>query len=324
VQEISPAPVVPRLADPLPEPKAAEDIPDYHRGPAVTLLTDPTDYARLSAGYDQAVRARRLATFTGLAVLAVLIVASGWMAEIRPAVFVANLSKFASYLGRIFVLDSGQVVFRDVAEWFWGLKKWSYLILETILVAYLGTLIGAIGAFFLSFLAARNLAGPKTVFGVRRVLEFCRTVPEIVFAMIFVVAFGLGPLPGVLALAIHTMGALGKLFFEATENVDMKPVDGVRATGASWPATVRFAVLPQVMSNFISYTLLRFEINVREAGIMGAVGAGGIGQDLLEAVRKFYYSDVSAILILIIVTVSLIDFGTERLRHRLINLENGR
>jgi phosphonate transport system permease protein len=97
---------------------------------------------------------------------------------------------------------------------------------------------------------------------VRRLLEFCRTVPEIVFALLFVYALGLGPIPGVLAIAIHTVGALGKQFAEVIENIDMKPVDGVRATGSTWVEQIRFAVVPQVLSNFVSYTLLRFEINV--------------------------------------------------------------
>jgi phosphonate transport system permease protein len=136
-----------------------------------------------------------------------------------------------------------------------------------------------------------------------------------------VVAFGLGPLPGVLAIAIHTTGGLGKMCAEVVENIDMKPVDGVTASGASWWQTVRFAVLPQVMSNFASYGLLRFEINVRGAAVMGFVGAGGIGQDMLESIRKFYYSDVSAILLLIILTVAVIDLGTERLRHYLLGRE---
>ena len=131
-------------------------------------------------------------------------------------------------------------------------------------------------------------------------------------------------MPGVLALAIHTLGALGKQFAEVAENVDMKPVEGAIATGASRILAIRFAVLPQVMSNFASYTLLRFEINVRGAAVMGFVGAGGIGQDLMEAVRKFYYSDVSAILLLIITTVVVIDLVTERLRHAIIGLEHGR
>jgi phosphonate transport system permease protein len=159
---------------------------------------------------------------------------------------------------------------------------------------------------------------------VKRLLEFCRTVPEIVFALVFVVAFGLGAIPGVLAIAIHTMGANGKLFTEVVENIDMKPVEGVTATGAGWTRTIRFAVLPQVLSNFASYTLLRFEINVRGASVMGFVGAGGSGQDLVEAIRKFYYTDVSAILILIVLTVVVIDLGTQMLRHRLLGLEKER
>jgi phosphonate transport system permease protein len=129
-------------------------------------------------------------------------------------------------------------------------------------------------------------------------------------------------MPGVLALTLHTLGALGKQFAEVAENIDMKPVEGAISTGASRILSIRFAVLPQVMSNFASYTLLRFEINVRGAAVMGFVGAGGIGQDLMEAVRKFYYSDVSAILLLIITTVVVIDLVTERLRHALIGLEH--
>ena len=148
-------------------------------------------------------------------------------------------------------------------------------------------------------------------------MEFCRTVPDIVFALIFVIAFGLGPMAGVLAIAIHSIGALGKQYAEIVENIDMKPVEGVRSTGASWISCMRFAVLPQVAAGFASYTLLRFEINVREASVMGFVGAGGIGQELLVAIRKFYYSDVSAILLMIIVTVFVIDIGTGSIRGRL-------
>jgi phosphonate transport system permease protein len=130
-------------------------------------------------------------------------------------------------------------------------------------------------------------------------------------------------MPGVLALAIHSMGALGKLFAEVVENIDMRPVEGATSTGANRVTTIRFAVLPQVMSNFTSYALLRFEINVRTAAVMGFVGAGGIGQDLMVAIRKFYYTDVSAILVLIIATVMVIDLLTEQLRHRLIGMERG-
>jgi phosphonate transport system permease protein len=122
---------------------------------------------------------------------------------------------------------------------------------------------------------------------------------------------------GVLALTLHTLGALGKLFTEIVENVDMKPVDGILSTGGSWSESVRYAVLPQVASGFATYGLLRFEINFRGSSIMGFVGAGGIGQELLSAVRKFYYSDVSAILVMIIVTVFILDILTARLLRRL-------
>ena len=149
-------------------------------------------------------------------------------------------------------------------------------------------------------------------------------MPDIVFALLFVAAFGLGPLPGILAISIHSLGALGKLFTEVVENIDMKPVEGVRSTGGNFVEMVRFAVVPQVLANFASYALLRFEINVRSGTVIGIVGAGGIGQDLFVAIRKFYYTDVSAILLMIIVTVALLDLITERIRHRLAHLESGR
>ena len=174
-------------------------------------------------------------------------------------------------------------------------------------------------------LASRNVSPSGIVrFIAIRFCEFGRTVPDIVFALIFVVAFGLGPLAGVLAIALHTSGALGKLFAEVIENIDMKPVEGVQGTGGTWLSQIRFGVLPQVLSNFASYALLRFEVNVRGAAVIGFVGAGGIGQELIVAIRKFYYSDVSAILLMLLVCVMAIDFASERLRYRLLALEQDR
>ena len=213
----------------------------------------------------------------------------------------------------------------DFAEWFWNWDGWLWLLAETLLVAYVGTFLGATIGFVLCFFASANLMKNAVARAlVRRSLEFCRTVPEIVFALLFVYALGLGPIPGVLAIAIHTVGALGKQFAEVVENIDMNPVEGVRATGGSWVEQIRFAVVPQVLSNFVSYTLLRFEINVRGASVMGFVGAGGIGKELLGSIRQFYYSDVSAILLMIIATVVVIDLLTERLRHRLLGIEGRR
>jgi phosphonate transport system permease protein len=277
----------------------------------------------LAAAYaaDVAVKRKRFLLYALFAALAVAI--AGWLAEVDLGLFFSNIHKFPNYIGRIFVLDSGphagQLVIFDIPGWFWGLAKWLKLLADTLLIAYVATVLGALFGFFLCFLAAGNLgvSGPVR-FAVRRILEFCRTVPELVFALVFVIAFGLGPMAGVLAIVVHTTGALGKLFYEVLENIDQKPVEGLIASGASWSKTMRFAVLPQVLSNFVSYALLRFEINVRGASVMGFVGAGGIGQDLMEAIRKFYYPDVSAILLLIIVTVALIDLVTERIRRRFI------
>src|SRR6516165_10377053 len=276
----------------------------------------------LLAAYDASVRVRRRQSFVVLACIVAAVVLSSISAEVSLGKLFANIGNFTSYFGRLVHLDSGALVISDPVEWYWGLGRWLRLLGETLLIAYVGTALGALGAFFLCFLAAANVTPrPWLRIAVRRFCELCRTVPELVFALMFVIAFGLGPMAGVLAVAIHSLGALGKLFAEAVENADMKPVEGVQSTGASWHVAMRFGALPQTMSNFVSYALLRFEINVRGATVMGFVGAGGIGVDLIEAIRKFYYSDVSAILVLIVITVSVIDTATGYVRHRLIGLE---
>ena len=288
---------------------------------AVSILPAP-QLAVLNDAYRKAVARRRLRTlFVVVACFAALFVAA-LGAEVNLRTFIEKIGNFGSYFDRIFTLEAGTRVWTDVNEWFRGWKKWLSLLGETVLISYVGTLIGAVLAFGLNFLAAENTAPSVPLrFAVRRFMEFCRTVPDIVFALIFVIAFGLGPMAGVLAIAIHCVGALGKLYGEIVENIDMKPVEGIRSTGAGWIDCMRFAVLPQVAAGFASYTLLRFEINVRGASVMGFVGAGGIGQELVVAVRKFYYSDVSAILLMIIVTVFIIDIGTGWLRGRLFGKE---
>jgi phosphonate transport system permease protein len=285
---------------------------------AVVLLPD-RQLDALKEAYRRAARVRRLQAIAGAGCLLVLIGLSAIQAEVDPKTFLAKIGGFTSYFDRMATLDSGARVWTDPAAWFWSFKRSARLIGETILMAYVGTLTGAIVAFALNFVASPNLTGRAwLVFAARRLLEFCRTVPDIVFALIFVVALGLGPLPGVLAIALHTAGALGKQFFETTENIDMKPVEGLRAVGGSYVQVIRFAALPQVLASFASFALLRFEINVRGATVLGFVGAGGIGQDLMEAIRKFYYSDVSAILVLIIAVVMTIDISTQYLRRALV------
>src|SRR6195952_525382 len=284
---------------------------------AVSLLPDQ-QLAVLNDAYRAAVSRKRLRLTLAAAVFFAALIVAAVGAEVNLRTFFKFFGNFLSYFDRIFTLEDGTRVWTDIAEWFWGWRKWLAMLGETILISYVGTLFGAILAFALNFLAAENTSpAPWLRFLVKRFLEFCRTVPGIVFALIFVIAFGLGPMAGVLAIAIHSTGALGKLFSEIVENADMKPVEGVRSTGASWVSCMRFALLPQVAAGYASYALLRFEINVREASVMGFVGAGGIGQELVVAIRKFYYSDVSAILLTIIVTVFVIDIGTGWLRGRL-------
>jgi phosphonate transport system permease protein len=276
----------------------------------------------LSEAYRGAVARRRLRFAIATAVFLIVLVVAAVGAEVNLRTLFTYFGNFVSYFDRILKLDSGARVWTDFGEWFWGWHKWLRMLGETILASYVGTLIGAVWAFVLNFFAAENTSPVQWLrFIVRRLLEFARTVPSIVFALIFVIAFGLGPMAGVLAIAIHSTGALGKQFSEVVENADMKPVEGVQSTGASWISCMRFAVLPQVIAGYASYGLLRFEINVREASVMGFVGAGGIGQELVVAIRKFYYSDVSAILVMIVVTVFCIDISTGWLRARLFGKE---
>jgi len=281
----------------------------------------PAQLAPLLGSYVATVAARRrhllVGSVLGLAAFALSIQG----AEVDAVTWWNKLGNFTSYFDRLLTLDTGARVWTDPAEWFWGIRRWLRLLGETLLIAYVGTLTGAILGFCLCFLASRNMMRAALWRGLaRRVMEFCRTVPEIVFALIFVASFGLGAFAGVLAVILHTTGALGKLFAEVVENIDMRPVEGIASTGGSWFAQVRFGAVPQVLSNFASYTLLRFEINVRGAAVLGFVGAGGIGEDLITAIRKFFYADVSAMLLLIMLTVMLIDGLSTRLRHKLLAL----
>lgn len=287
------------------------------------VIPPPAQMGELTRFYADAVRARRQQLYIGLA-LAALATAVAWVgAEIDLSAF-DKIGNFTSYFGRILHLDTGTFVLTNVKEWFWGINRWSRMLGETLLIAYVGTLTGFFFGFIGSFLCSANLIKSAWLrISVKRFLEICRTVPDIVFALIFVVAFGLGPMPGVMAIAIHTAGALGKLYSEVVESIDMDPVEGILATGGTWVERVRFGVLPQVLSNFASYALLRLEVNVRGAAVIGFVGAGGIGEELIVAIRKFYYSDVSAILVMLIACVMIIDLISELLRHRMLAMERG-
>jgi phosphonate transport system permease protein len=167
-------------------------------------------------------------------------------------------------------------------------------------------------------MAAENLSPIWLRQPVRRLMDALRAINEMVFAMLFVVAVGLGPFAGVLALFIHTTGSLAKLFSEAVEAIDPQPVEGIRATGANALEEIAYGVIPQVMPLWISYTLYRFEANVRSASVVGMVGAGGVGVVLWEVIRAFQFGQTAAVLLMIIVTVSAVDLMSARIRKLFI------
>jgi len=233
----------------------------------------------------------------------------------------AGLPRLGEYLAKTIPNLHWATLGSDLATWFARWQIWAVLLLETVLIAFMATVLGVAGGFVLSFPAARNLAPNRWILWLcRRYLEIARTVPELVFALIFVFCFGIGPMAGVLAIGLHTAGSLGKLYSEANENIDMRPLDGVKAAGGSWFDQMRYGVVPQVLPNVLSYTLLRFEINVRASSIIGYVGAGGLGQEFRTAMSYQEYTDLSALFVIILVTVIVIDRTSEALRHRVIGL----
>jgi phosphonate transport system permease protein len=250
------------------------------------------------------------------ALFALACILSAYVGEVDIPEFVDGLPAFFHYFRDTMPEIGLTTIPQDVAEWYRGWDKWIKGLWDTVLIGFLATLLGFTAAFILSFPASRNLSrNPGLFFLSRRILEIARSVPELVYALIFVFSFGLGPFPGVLAVALHTTGALGKLFSEVNENTELTAAEGVTASGGNWFQVIRYAVIPQVLPNFMSYTLLRFEINVRAASVVGFVGAGGIGQELMFSIRQFLYTDVSAIVLMLVATVIVIDISCEKLRH---------
>ncbi|MBL8584309.1 MAG: phosphonate ABC transporter, permease protein PhnE [Rhizobiaceae bacterium] len=199
------------------------------------------------------------------------------------------------------------------------LPEYVYKMVETINIALTATLIGFSLGFVLCFFAASNLVTRRWLrFFVRRFLEILRAFPEIVIAGFFLAVLSLGAVPAIIAVAIHTTGALGKMFFEVVENADMKPDEGLRAVGASWLERVRFGIVPQVMPNFLSYGLLRLEINVRASTIIGAVGGGGIGEELRLAISRNHEAKTLAIVLLLLITITAVDQLSAVLRRKLV------
>ncbi|UZE96240.1 phosphonate ABC transporter, permease protein PhnE [Alkalimarinus alittae] len=239
--------------------------------------------------------------------IAFLILAWSWEgAEMRPASLVNDAGNMAEFAADFFPPDFSQ----------WKLHLSEMLI--TIQIAIWGTVLAVILAIPLGIMSSENIVPWWVYQPTRRVMDAFRAINEMVFAMLFVVSVGLGPFAGVLALFIHTTGVLAKLFSEAVEATDKGPVEGIRATGASGLQEVIYGVIPQVLPLWISYSLYRFESNVRSATVLGMVGAGGIGVILWESVRGFMFAETCAVMIVIIATVTLLDMLSQQIRRQFI------
>ncbi|AYF03105.1 phosphonate ABC transporter permease protein PhnE2 (plasmid) [Paracoccus yeei] len=198
-------------------------------------------------------------------------------------------------------------------------------LVETVNIAAVSTLLGGLAAMVLALLSTRGLARwPRLTPLFRRVMDATRAIPEIVIALMLIYILGGGPVPAVAAIALHTAGALGKLFSEVAENADLKPVEGLTSVGASWGQRMWLGIIPQVAPNWLSYALMRFEINVRASAILGFVGSGGIGYDLKIAMQwgQGRYDEVVAIFLLLFVTIVAIDRLSDHARARLVKGRN--
>ncbi|MEK5326009.1 phosphonate ABC transporter, permease protein PhnE [Aeribacillus sp. FSL M8-0254] len=192
-------------------------------------------------------------------------------------------------------------------------------LLDTLAIAILGTFISAFLCIPFAFWAANNMTKGKIAAGTGKfILSFIRTFPELVMALLFIKVVGPGSFAGVLALGLHSIGMLGKLFSEEVENIDFGPIEALKATGASGLQTLWFAVVPQIIPGFISYTLYRFEINLRSASILGIIGAGGIGTPLIFAMQSRDWSRVGIILLGIIAMVTIVDIISGYLRKKVV------
>jgi phosphonate transport system permease protein len=239
--------------------------------------------------------------------IALAILAWAWHgADIRPLALLRDAGNMVTLTADFFPPN-----FRD-----W--KLYASEILVTLQIAVWGTVLAIACAVPLALMSSANLAPWWLHQPVRRAMDACRAINEMVFAMLFVVVVGLGPFAGVLALWVHTTGSLAKLFSEAVEAIDPQPVEGIRATGAHALEQIVYGVIPQVMPLWVSASLYRFEANVRSAAVVGMVGAGGIGVVLWDIMRSFQYAETCAVLLLIVATVSALDVLSGQLRKRFI------
>ena len=204
-------------------------------------------------------------------------------------------------------------------NWSFARRLWQP-VLETVQIAVWGTLFGVLLALPLAWLGARNLSPNRVVFHLtRQIFNLARGINEIIFALVFVAAVGLGPFAGILALSVHGAGMLGKFFAEQMEEADRGPIEALRATGANAAHTLVFGVLPQVLPGWIASTLYRLEVNLRTSTILGMVGAGGIGFELVSSLKLFQYQDTAVCVLVILALVMAADYFSSKLRARILD-----
>ncbi|MCL7407426.1 phosphonate ABC transporter, permease protein PhnE [Marivivens donghaensis] len=270
-----------------------------------------------TAEYLALVRRRRLYGAILVALFFVLFASGFTVAEDR------NAGGFLDGLHRIF--DFPKEIFAEAFTNWQNLPRLFVAaipsLIETLNIAAIATLFGGLLGMALAFLSTRGLAlWPRLTPVFRRIMDTMRAVPEIVIALVLIFLLGVGPVPAMIAIAFHTAGALGKLFSEAAENVDLKPVEGLASVGGNWFQRIWFGVMPQVAPNWSSYALLRFEINIRASAILGFVGAGGLGYDLKTALQwgQGKYDQVVAIFAILFLTIMIVDHLSDRARQRLV------
>ncbi|WP_170390823.1 phosphonate ABC transporter, permease protein PhnE [Ruegeria arenilitoris] len=282
-----------------------------------------TDLTAGSAGLDRiredyTSMTRRKRVYGGiLLILFVALMAAGFRtADMR------NAGSFADGWNRIFDYPAEVLTeaWEKIGELPANLVEFFPALIETLNIAAAATLVGTLGGTILALMSTRGMAlWPSLIPVFRRISDICRAVPEIVIALVLIFVLGGGPVPAMIAIAIHTAGALGKLFSEVNENASLKPVEGLQSVGANWSQRMYLGVIPQVGPNYVSYALLRFEINIRASAILGFVGAGGLGYELRNAMSwgQGRYDEAAAIFLLLFVTIVAVDQLSGVLRDRL-------
>ena len=263
-----------------------------------------------STAVKEQLRPRRRQTLINAGValtIALLLAGSYYPAEVNNWTYLfTDAGNMAIFLGDFLEPD-----FTDIDIFF-------VKMIETVQIALWGTFLSIVFGIPFALLASNNIAPVWVVQPVRRLMDAARAINELVFAILFVAAVGLGPFAGVMALFIHNLGIVSKLFSEAVEAIDARPVEGIRSTGAGPIQEIVYGVIPQVLPLWTSFALYRFETNVRSATVLGIVGAGGIGFTFYESFRAFQYDRASAVIIVVIIAVTLIDVLSSQIRKRLV------